>query len=694
MLSMTPGTFTSLEVTKSPTDPAVYGLGLVPRQIPTASVNGLAALPSNGRLSADATITVMADGGTATPLTITALSTSINSNQNQLLTQVQSALAPLNASLTAANRQPITVSLSSAGMLQFSIAGYGSTLQIVANTAAQAGLGLLPQQSAEAGAPMVSVTASAGPVPASYVLSQDASFAITVDGRSTFDLTVTAASTTANTTAQDLVDEIDSVLAPVNADLAGAGLPGVLVQIDSSTNHLVFITTGSASSIVVQGAAGNQLGIGTADASAAPMLTVMGSESFSNQIQLKELTLGGTLALTGSLAGTAQFGLVDIAFNQPAVSIGATVATGLTQTVMLSTLLASHSAIATYFVAPTLAGTASLTLPVSVSGAFGTSLGLPANAALTLNAADIFQLGSWTLDASKLGSLADLGSLSFSNIQSAFTQLGSAFGANGLLNEKIPMLNVSLGSLLGITQDFNAIAGDLLPGSNFTLDELQATLNAAITQAFGLVSGNYVTVGMSGNLLQLSLSFTPALQQLSLPMNFNFAALGLGGSSSLPGVSGFTGSNVTVTPSASINLVLDIDLTTPTTPIVDLDSATSLVLGLLIGSSSGISANLALGPVGLFVNGGTVELSSKESTSTPASFTVGVTKTTPLASLGLQRRVRRQRADHRDGRRPGHGQPADRRSDGQRRAGHARARHSRPQQVRERPSVQPGQSHE
>ena len=112
---MIPGVFTGLTVTSAPLDPAVYELGLAPANTPTAAIVGNAALPTNGKLSADATITVTADGGTATPITITAASTTGNTNQNQLLTQVTTALAPLNATLTAANRKPIVVTLTSGG---------------------------------------------------------------------------------------------------------------------------------------------------------------------------------------------------------------------------------------------------------------------------------------------------------------------------------------------------------------------------------------------------------------------------------------------------------------------------------------------------------------------------------------------------------------------------------------------------
>ena len=489
LLTLTSGTYTTLQVTTPPGDPAAWGLGLTPSQTQTATITGTNAVPANGKLTADASFTVTADGGTPTMITITAASTAGNSSQNQLLTQVQAALAPLNATLATAGRLPVVISLTSAGHLQFAISGYGSTLQIAAGTEAQIGLGLAPTQSVEAGAPIVSVQGSAGAVSANYILPTDQTFSIAVDGRSTFNITVTAASTAGNTAAnakaasntppQMLADEITTALAPVNADLAAAGLPGLLVQIDSTTNQLKFVTSGAKSTIEIKAAPGNLLGIGTDDVSTAPVLTTIGSQNFGNQVNLTKLSLGGTVAVTGPITGNADFGLVALDINQPNVAINGTVGVSLYNQVSLASLLANAGTLSNYFYTPTETGAASLTLPVSASGPFGAALGLDGTAAVTLNAANLFQLNGWTLDTSHLESVTNLGSLSFAQVKSAITQLGSAIAANGLLNEQIPLINQSLGSLLGITQDFNAIANDLALVPNFTLDQLQSRARAA-----------------------------------------------------------------------------------------------------------------------------------------------------------------------------------------------------------------------
>ena len=168
-LTLAAGAFTAFSVSAAPLDPAVYTLGLTPAQTPIAEINSGSALPSNGRLAADATFTITADGGAATPLTITAASTSGNTNRTQLLAQVNSALTALNASLKAADRLPVMASLTSSGALSFAISGYGGTLEIVAPTSSQIGLGLPATQSVESAAPAVSVEASGGSVPSATV---------------------------------------------------------------------------------------------------------------------------------------------------------------------------------------------------------------------------------------------------------------------------------------------------------------------------------------------------------------------------------------------------------------------------------------------------------------------------------------------------------------------------------------------
>ncbi len=636
VLTLSAGAFSALTVISAPLDPSVYELGLEPSQTPTATITAASSLPTNGRLTADATFTVTADGGTATPVTITAASTASNSNQSQLLTQVQTAMAALNTTLTNAYRTPIVVALNSSGALTFTISGYGSTLQIAAATSAQIGLGLLPLQSIEAGAPSVSVTASAAAVPSSFVLTADQTFSITVDGRQTFQVTVKASSTTTNKTSQDLADDVNAALSAVNADLKSAGLAQVLASV-SDTGRLVFTTSGSSASILLRGQAGNQLGIGSNDGSTSPTISIIGSQNFGDQISLTKLQLGGSLSLSGSVSASASFGIVDINLGPATISLNPTISLGLNQTVLLNNLLSNPSSLLSYFGGgPTLSGAASLTLPISVTGPLATTLGLDSSASIGLSATNMFQLNSWTADTTHLEQLLNLQSFSFSNLQTALTQLASfiaGFAANGLLGEKIPLVDVTLGNLLGITQDFNSIVSDLQNGAQFTLDQLQSTLNAAISQAFGFSStGNFVTLSMNGGIMKIALAFQPTLPTASIPLNFDLNALHISGGTSLAGVTDFTGSNLTITPSASFNITLDVDLTTPTNPQVLLDQATALHLGLLI-SGLGASAQLAIGPIGIFVAGGTLALSSSSDTTKPATFNITLKQSEPLQNL-------------------------------------------------------------
>jgi hypothetical protein len=257
-------------------------------------------------------------------------------------------------------------------------------------------------------------------------------------------------------------------------------------------------------------------------------------------------------------------------------------------------------------------------------------IGLDANAALILDATNIFSLGSWTADTSQLEGLASLQSFNFAEAKTALTQLGAfitAFAQQGVLGEKIPLVDVSLGSLLGVTQDFNNLATDLQAGTDFTLDQLQAALTAAIDQAFGTVSGLTVMVALTDDVLKLTLTFAPSLGTTSLPLNFDLSALGLGSQANIPGVTDFTGSNITITPTANVSIVLDVDLTTPASPVVYLDTASTLDFGVAIYDTN-VTAGLSLGPIGLYIAGGTLAFTAAASSTAPATFNVSLNSTT------------------------------------------------------------------
>ncbi|HTW68745.1 MAG TPA: right-handed parallel beta-helix repeat-containing protein, partial [Acetobacteraceae bacterium] len=671
-LTMVPGPFTDFQVLTAVNDPAVYELGLAPSVTPTATILGKAALANSTVIPSGTTITLTADGGSATPITIPAGTY----NPSQLLSEIQTALAPFNATLTAANRLPVVVSLTSANILSFAISGYGSTLTLAATAATtQSALGLTPTASVEAGAPVVSVEASGGAVPSDDILTQNATFDITVDGLPTFEIAVDASATAGNTAVnaeaddttpqQMLADEINAAMASLNGTLASMGLAEVMASIgtpasnanldagQTTTNSdgvLFFSTLGSSASIIVQGQAGNPLGIGPDDISvgptlemgagltfiANPNLEVAAGQSFTGNIALTQLSMDATLSVTGTIGATASLGVVAIDLGPTTVSYDATVAATVYAS-NLATLLAVPSQIGNY-VQVTLGGTAAMTLPLAAAQGMDSAFGLDANASLALNATNVFQLSSWNTTGSDLEGLSSLQGLSFADVQEALTQLGSLVtesvaSSSGLFGEMVPLINEPLGTALGITQGFTNLATDLQQGAKFSLDELQGALNAAVAQAFGLsTSGNYVTLTQSGSILKLTLNFTPSLSQVSVPLDVNLANLGLGANSNIPGVTSFTGSDLTLTPSASFNLVLDIDLTSPSNPVFDLDSATQFVLGLLlVGPSDG---SIAMGPLGVTWAAGALALSKADGDTTdPATFAISLKSTTSLSTL-------------------------------------------------------------
>ena len=85
---------------------------------------------------------------------------------------------------------------------------------------------------------------------------------------------------------------------------------------------------------------------------------------------------------------------------------------------------------------------------------------------------------------------------------------------------------------------------------------------------------------------------------------------------------------LTVTPSVEADLVVDIDLTSPTSPVFDLDSATNLGFGLLI-SATNVTGALAVGPLGIFITRGMLQFGASDDLAKPATFSIGLDPSTP-----------------------------------------------------------------
>ncbi len=280
VLNLAPGTFTTLQVTAAPTDPAAWGLGLTPAQAPTGTITATKR-PARER-QADNRRHVHRHRRRRHP---------DRDHHHRRLDRGQHQLVPVAG--------PGAIRTGAAERIPGGGRPHADRGQPDQRQRADIRHRRLRQHAADHrpdGGPDRSRpcplaigrgrhaaglgSGSAGPVPANYILPTDQTFSISVDGRATFDVTVSAAATAINTAAnataqnntpqQMLADEITNALSAVNKDLTSAGLPGLLVQIDSTTNDLVFITSGSNSQIVVHGTAGNLLGLGTTTSAPRP----------------------------------------------------------------------------------------------------------------------------------------------------------------------------------------------------------------------------------------------------------------------------------------------------------------------------------------------------------------------------------------------------------------------------------------
>ena len=468
-----------------------------------------------------------------------------------------------------------------------------------------------------------------GPLPTDGELTADAIFTIAVNGRPAQTVTVTAASTqiSPSPSLQNLVEQVNAALKPVNADLQSAGLALVTASAGQD-GSLVFTTSGFNASITISGGAGASagLGIGATQTSAPPMVAVTGSNDVATQVQVTALTLTGTINVTGTVDANAFYGASDLTLTSQAVSFSGGVTLTEAGSHTLAQLVNAGPAITQDFYS-SLTGSASVTLSVAGYDAATTALlGLDANAAITLNSGgNLFNLTGWTADTSALEGVVTVAQLTFAQVSQAIGDLGSALtelATTGELAQQVPLLGISLGSVLDFAPGFVAAAKALAAAAptSFTVDQLAGLLDTALETGLGLASGQYVTVGLSGTSLTVAFNVSPKLPSAQLPIDINLAGLGLGAQSTLPGVTTISGGEVTVTPTAALNIKLDIDLSSPTSPVSYLDGSSTFAFGLLLtGSASG---SLAIGPLGVLITGGAVSLGSKADSTKQA--TIGV----------------------------------------------------------------------
>ena len=636
LLTMAPGSFASFTVSAGATDPAVTVLGIgSPGSAATASITGTVALPSSYQLAADAAFNVSVDGGAPQTITVTKAATASNTSQANLAASVNAALASFNASLSA-GQSPVTATIDpSTNRLVLGIAGYGQILQVSATGTGATELGLPANRTVQAGSPQVTLEAAGVPLPLSGVLSQDASFTISVDGRPVRTVTISAAATAAanngSPSLATLVLAINQALQPVNADLQSAGLPVVTAAV-ASDGRLSFTTSGFTATIAVTGGAGAaRIGLTTAQTSAPPTVSVVGSVDVADEVQVTSLQLSGTVNVSGSIDATARYGDTAITLNAPTVAYSGTVGLTLGSTRTLGDLASAGSGITNDFYAPNLGGSASVTLAVGgFTPATATLLGLDANAAITLSSGpyNLFALSQWTANTAALEGVATVAQLTFTQVSQAITDLGTLLtnlSAKGELAQALPLLNQPAGQVFDFAPGFVAAAKALAAAAptSFTIDQVHDLLESALESGLGLPAGDHVQVALTGTVLQVTLTVAPTLPSFKTPVDISLAGLGVSAQTNLPGVTAISGGSVTVTPTASFVLKLDIELSNPAHPVTYLDGSSTFTLGLLLAGTA--SGSLSVGPLGVLMAGGTIALGSKANAANPASIAISLT---------------------------------------------------------------------
>ena len=199
-----------------------------------------------------------------------------------------------------------------------------------------------------------------------------------------------------------------------------------------------------------------------------------------------------------------------------------------------------------------------------------------------------------------LGSLVDFGNIGFAQILAALQQLAeflNRFEQFGFLSEPIPLINVSINDVLSFADRFSQAVSDIEDNPAGTLQLLEGKLK----EALGLEpSSTAIALTITDqNILKISLGFDAGFST-NLPINFD-----LGGD--LPFDLAGAGS-LQADGTVDISLDLGLDLDDPLNPDSIVIFESSGIIGELNLGSSNLAFNAAVGPLGVYISGGMVNL--------------------------------------------------------------------------------------
>jgi Ca2+-binding RTX toxin-like protein len=455
-------------------------------------------------------------------------------------------------------------------------------------------------------------------------LSSAAHFTVTVGGNDPVNVTVAADATN---------NSIDDLVADINAALTAAGLSDT-VKAGRSANKITFASQGllttpslTISSTAVDSA---ETQLGLADNQSA-------TDSVASRFFIRDASVTGSASLSATdIDANAHLGFLGVgvvngtggisaAFNAQLVDPGTDAADGKISFSELFNALSNN--ISSLVPSPTLTGSANLTLPLSVTpNIFGA--GAPAAPAATVTWTDIRDPNTLSVnfnaDTSKL---LDFQNISMAGVIQAILQ-GVQYIASlekfSFLSTKLPLLNKSVSDLIGAADQLLAKVN---AAANATPADTLQTLATVLDSALGLPA-NAINLTIDGKAIKVGLAFHAGGTQ-QVPINFDLASLASG----VPGLSQVTNlldvsgaGNLTVGADADFNLNIGVDVTNATSPRPFLYDDSSFHFDAR-ATGTNLNFTASVGPLGLFIKGGTVNLDGdgNPNTNDSAVFTAGIT---------------------------------------------------------------------
>ena len=191
----------------------------------------------------------------------------------------------------------------------------------------------------------------------------------------------------------------------------------------------------------------------------------------------------------------------------------------------------------------------------------------------------------------------------------------AGMGSSSLLDDKLPGMDQTLGELLDVEKLFDEFVDQVEKLALDSLDDLEEALETALESTVGMqvtqgVDGDAVEITLQGDLQELKLVLNPQWSSATTKsVNLNLSALNIPGLSTLLGTPGKADFDVDL--GAELFLDLGLDLSDPDQIQTQVhDTTFAEVTAKITGQDLDFKASV--GPLGLFVNGGTLSLTAAD----------------------------------------------------------------------------------